>query len=176
MLLSVATLATFAGARPRVPARLGPALVMVVIVGGWWFQLVMLQLLTHFATTGAEHLVLGCGLVTMATWASCLGTEAHDADERLAGFRGFWLSAWAALAAAGMMVTSRAGTPGFETARRLRAVSGALQPIALAVAALVLLERPLVRQAWRRRRLWLIVPPLAALILAGLGLLARTHG
>jgi hypothetical protein len=176
MLLSVASLAALVAPRPKFPLRLGPALVMVVIGGGWWFQLVMLQMLTRFATTGAEHVVLGCGLVTMTTWAMRLGTEAQDLDERLAGFGRFWLSAWVAVAAAGLLVASRFGTPGFETARRLRSVSGALQPVLLALAALLLLERPLVREAWRRRRAWLIVMPLAALVVAGLGRLARAHG
>jgi hypothetical protein len=175
MLVSVASLATLAAPRPKLPSRLGPALVMVVIIGGWWFQLIMLQMLTRFATTGAEHVVLGCGLVTMATWATRLGSEAQELEERLAGFGRFWMSAWAAVGAAGLIVASRVGTPGFETARRLRSVSGALQPLVLALVALVLLERPLIRAAWRRRRGGLIVLPMAALVVAWLGLLARTR-
>jgi hypothetical protein len=55
-------------------------------------------------------------------------------------------------------------------------VSGALQPVVLAIVALLLLERPLVREAWRRRRAGLVGLPLVSLVVAGLGLLARTHG
>ena len=176
MLLSGASVATLAAPRPQTTTRLGPALVMGVIVGGWWFQLVIHQVLVRFATTGAEHVALGCALVTMATWASRLGTQEGEVGARLSVFTRFWGCAWMAVAAAGLVVTSRLGTPGFETARRLRSVSGALQPVVLAIVALLLLERPLVREAWRRRRAGLVLLPLASLVVAGLGLLARTHG
>jgi hypothetical protein len=176
MLLALASTATLALPGPRTPAKVGPAFVMLVIVGGWWFQLVMLQVLTRFATTGAEHVVLGCALATMATWAARLGAEGGGIDGRLTAFGRFWLCAWAAIAAAGLVATSRLGTHGFETARRMKPVSGALQPVLLALAALLLLERPLVREAWRRRRARLIVLPMVALVVAGLGLLARSKG